>query len=190
VSLDIKNTGGVKGAEAAQIYIKDVVCSVPRPGKELKAFSKIELLPEEKKTITMVLSLDAFAYFSTLKGQFVVDAGDFDVMAGASSADIRLTSTINIPNSYIISRIDHKPSGIDKYSIYPVPANKSVIFTFPDNGPLPLIEIFDINGRKMDRFQAESSNEVYNCGGLSNGIYFCRFITGSAVNSKRFIVDR
>jgi hypothetical protein len=94
VSFDISNTGGVAGAEVAQLYIGEPDAKVERPLKELKGFSKVFLNPGEKKTVTLKLDSASFSYFKINKMAFGYDADHFDISVGASSKDIRLTGTL------------------------------------------------------------------------------------------------
>jgi beta-glucosidase len=97
VSVDVRNTGKRKGAEVVQVYVKDVECSVERPDKELKGFARIYLAPGEKKTISVKLNRDAFAFYEPDRRQWVVEPGEFEIMVGRSSKDICLQSHIEIP---------------------------------------------------------------------------------------------
>ena len=90
MTCDITNTGTVAGAEVAQLYVQDGHSSVPRPEKELKGFAKVSLAPGEKKTVTIGLNARSFAYYSPEKHGWVVEAGDFGILVGSSSRDIRL----------------------------------------------------------------------------------------------------
>jgi beta-glucosidase len=84
VSVNIKNTGEVKGEEVAQLYIRDRVASVARPIKELKGFEKIELAPGESKTITFNLTDKELGFYNN-DGKYMVEPGEFYVMVGTSS---------------------------------------------------------------------------------------------------------
>jgi len=96
VTLDIKNSGKVKGDEIAQLYVSEKVCSVPRPVKELKGFSRVSLNPGETKTITMKLKPRDFAFWDVSSNNWKVEPGDFDLLVGCSSRDIKLKQMINI----------------------------------------------------------------------------------------------
>jgi beta-glucosidase len=89
VSIDIKNTGKVAGKEAVQLYISDIVSSVPRPPKELKAFQKVALLPGETKTVKFTLDKEAFSFYDPSPKKWVAEPGDFAILVGSSSRDIR-----------------------------------------------------------------------------------------------------
>lgn len=96
VNADIENTGKVKGAEVVQVYVKDMECSVQRPEKELKGFSKVLLEPGEKQTVRITLNRDAFAFYSTQQNKWVVEPGEFEIQVGGSSRDIRLKDRISV----------------------------------------------------------------------------------------------
>jgi beta-glucosidase len=88
VKVDVTNTGKVIGKEIVQLYVRDVQSTFARPEKELKAFEKIELKPKETKTITFTLNREAFWYFDIIKNIWSTEAGDFEILVGASSRKI------------------------------------------------------------------------------------------------------
>ena len=96
VFFQVKNAGNKAGMETAQVYVHDAKSTLPRPEKELKGFSKIRLMPGETKNVKIELDTSAFSYWSTEKGDWWLEAGEFDILVGASSADIRLKKTITI----------------------------------------------------------------------------------------------
>jgi beta-glucosidase len=67
--------------------------SLQRPDKELKAFAKVHLEPGECKTVTLSLDRSALAYYDDLAHEWVAEAGEFEVLVGASSQDIRARAT-------------------------------------------------------------------------------------------------
>jgi len=89
VSLRIENIGNYAGGEIVQIYMHDHEASVMRPVKELKGFDKVFLHPGEKKTIKINLPVQSLAYFDDQNMAWVLEPGAFEIMAGASSRDIR-----------------------------------------------------------------------------------------------------
>ena len=95
VSLDVKNTGRMAGSEVVQLYIRDKISTVVRPVKELKGFSKVQLNPGETKHIQLTLGPDELKLLDR-NMHWVVEPGDFEVMAGSSSEDIRLQGTITV----------------------------------------------------------------------------------------------
>ncbi|HEY0068271.1 MAG TPA: glycoside hydrolase family 3 C-terminal domain-containing protein [Flavisolibacter sp.] len=96
VSFTIKNTGSREGAEVAQVYIRQEKSTLPRPDKELKAFRKISLKPGEQRTITLTLNEDAFQYYSDVQNKWVLEPGNFEVLIGSSSRDIRLNGKVKL----------------------------------------------------------------------------------------------
>lgn len=96
VSFDVTNTGGMAGAEVAQLYIREPNSGVERPYKELKGFTKVFLNPGETKNLTIKLDSASFSYFKLEKMAFGYDPGYFDILVGASSKDIRLTGSVTI----------------------------------------------------------------------------------------------
>jgi beta-glucosidase len=96
LSVTVKNTGHVAGREAVQLYVRDIESSVIRPVKELKGFEKIELAPGESKVIVFTLDRKAFAFYSEKTHDWFVESGDFEIMIGSSSRDIKLSSVIHV----------------------------------------------------------------------------------------------
>jgi beta-glucosidase len=96
VTVRVKNTGNLPGKEIVQLYVRDVASSVIRPEKELKGFEKVELQPGEEKTITFTLGKRAFAYYNTDIKDWYVETGDFEILIGSSSKDIRLRETVKV----------------------------------------------------------------------------------------------
>lgn len=88
-NVTVKNSGKLAGKEVVQLYIHDLQSALPRPPKELKGFIKVPLQPGESKTLTFNLDERAFAYYDPCQMKWVAEAGDFEVLVGASSKDIR-----------------------------------------------------------------------------------------------------
>lgn len=99
VTLKVRNNGTVAGKEAVQVYVRDVESSTFRPEKELKGFAKVDLQPGEEKTVTIELDRRAFAFYDVGQKDWMVEAGDFEILVGTSSQDIRLTDTIQIDSA-------------------------------------------------------------------------------------------
>lgn len=94
VSFNVKNIGSRSGAEIAQLYVRDKISTIHRPNKELKGFDKVYLEPNESKKIVIQLDDRAFSYYDVDSGDWVIEEGDFEILIGASSRDIRLSETI------------------------------------------------------------------------------------------------
>lgn len=91
--FSLTNTGTKQGDEVYQLYVRDVLSTVARPIKELKGFGRVTLAPGETKEVEMTLT-PAMLSFTDEKGRWITEPGDFRVMVGASSEDIRLRGKI------------------------------------------------------------------------------------------------
>jgi beta-glucosidase len=96
VRVDVTNTGKVAGKEVVQLYVRDLKSSVARPEKELKAFAKVELAPKQTKTVSFTLDREAFWFFDVTRKEWATELGDFEILVGASSRDIRLSETFTL----------------------------------------------------------------------------------------------
>ncbi len=95
VTLKVKNVGEVKGDEVVQLYVNDKVSSIITPLKELKGFERISLEAGEEKTVKFTLGFDSFKLLNK-DFEWVVENGEFEILVGASSNDIRLKETITV----------------------------------------------------------------------------------------------
>jgi beta-glucosidase len=96
VTVDVTNTGAREGAETVQFYVSDVRSSVPRPPKELKAFSKVMLGAGETQQVSVALPRSAFSFWDPESKRWTVEPGTFFISAGSSSRDLRQTGSITI----------------------------------------------------------------------------------------------
>jgi len=95
VSLDVENVGSLDGDEVVQLYVRDLVSTLARPVKELRRFERIHLRRGERKTVSFTLTPDDFAYYGPDMRRRV-EPGEFEIMVGASSEDIRLRATVKV----------------------------------------------------------------------------------------------
>ena len=89
VSVDVKNTGRVAGKETVQVYAAYPETKAERPVKELKGFAKVALAAGETKRVTVTIPVRDLAYYDSFRHRFRTEAGRYDLLIGASSADIR-----------------------------------------------------------------------------------------------------
>lgn len=115
VSVDVTNSGSIAGKEIVQVYVHDQQSRLVRPPKELKGFAKVELQPGETKTVTIPLDFRAFAYYDPAYRQWVTEDGDFDILIGASSADIRGRLTVTLQSSLSLPSILNRDSTIRQW---------------------------------------------------------------------------
>ncbi len=87
-TVDVTNTGSKAGAEVVQLYISDIKCSLPRPIKELKGFSKVWLEPGETKNVSMTIDRTALSFYDDTIQKWVAEPGDFIASVGNSSNKI------------------------------------------------------------------------------------------------------
>jgi len=90
VSLTVTNTGKLAGKEVVQLYVSDLKSSLPRPPKELKGFAKVALEPGEAGTVAFMLDERALSFYDPHKKAWVAEPGEFEVLVGSSSRDIRV----------------------------------------------------------------------------------------------------
>lgn len=95
VSVDVTNTGKYKGDEVVQLYLRDVLSSVITYDSQLRGFERVSLEPGEKKTLTFLLHPDDLALLDR-NMNWTVEPGEFEILVGSSSTDIRLKKSITI----------------------------------------------------------------------------------------------
>ncbi|MDR0410654.1 MAG: glycoside hydrolase family 3 C-terminal domain-containing protein [Treponema sp.] len=96
VTVDITNTGKVKGKEAVQLYVEDKTGATIRPVRELKGFDKVSLAPGETKQVVFMLNKRSFSWYNVKLNDWYCGAGDYNVVIGASSRDLRLSATVRV----------------------------------------------------------------------------------------------
>ena len=99
VTLKVKNTGNRAGKEIVQLYVADKTGAASRPVKELKNFVKVELQPQEEKTVEMELDKRSFAWYNTDIHDWYAASGEYEILAAASSRDIRLKKTVYVEST-------------------------------------------------------------------------------------------
>ena len=112
VSLTVTNTGSCAGAEVVQLYVAKPDAKIFRPAKELKGFVKVQLEAGESKTVTIPLDDKAFRYWNVATDRWEVEGGSYQLLVGASSADIRLTAAVTAegtgaPDPYAGKVLEH-----------------------------------------------------------------------------------
>ena len=101
-SVTVTNTGDRAGSEVVQLYIRDLVGSVTRPVKELKGFEKIYLQPNESRTVRFTIAPEMLKFYNAdLK--FVAEPGDFDVMIGPDSRNVKTARSVSYTHLIFLS---------------------------------------------------------------------------------------
>lgn len=106
VTCKVTNTGDRAGKEVVQLYVADPHAQVARPIRELRAFTKINLEPGAAETVTFHLDARDLSYWSTKHHRWLLEAGVFELAIGASSRDLRLTTTLDVPAPPLPVRLD------------------------------------------------------------------------------------
>jgi len=96
VSFDVTNTGGVAGAEVAQLYVSDPSAKASRPERELKGFAKVRLAPGETRHVTLDLDARAFSYWDETTHAWKIDPGKFVIRVGDSSENTPLSADLMV----------------------------------------------------------------------------------------------
>ncbi len=114
VAVDVTNTGNVPGQEIVQVYVHDRQSRLVRPPKELKGFAKVALQPGETQKVTIQLDRRAFAYYDPAYRQWITEDGEFDILIGASAADIRCTRTVSLQSTSALPCLLNRESTVPR----------------------------------------------------------------------------
>ncbi|MFB9758669.1 glycoside hydrolase family 3 C-terminal domain-containing protein [Ectobacillus funiculus] len=138
VRVNVKNTGAVAGQEIVQLYVKDIQSSVVRPEKELKGFEKVALQPGEEKTVVFTLDKRAFAYYNVDLEDWHVETGEFGILIGASSQDIRLHDSIVVESTVSVHKPIHRNTLVGDLLADPLlaPLAKELLAKANEHNPL------------------------------------------------------
>jgi beta-glucosidase len=128
VQVDVTNTGAMAGKEIVQVYVHDQNSSLIRPQKELKGFAKVALEPGETKTVSIFLDFRAFAFYHPEYRQWITEDGEFDLLVGSSSADIRATLPVNLQSTVNLPFILDEDSTVKEW--LDDPRSKTVLMQF------------------------------------------------------------
>ena len=101
VTIDVTNSGPRAGQEVVQLYVRDPRATLARPEKELKGFAKVALEPGETQTVRLSLDMRALAFYDDARAAWVAEAGEFEVLVGASSADIRARAGFSLSDNWV-----------------------------------------------------------------------------------------
>ena len=99
VSVTVTNSGEIAGKEVVQLYVRDESASVVRPVKELRGFDKLALQPGESRKVTFTLSERDFAFYSQRYRRWLAESGNFELLVGSSSRDIRERRRVSLQST-------------------------------------------------------------------------------------------
>ena len=103
VSFDVTNTGKRAGATVAQLYVREVSPTAPRPAKELKQFERVMLQPGETRQVTVDLGPRSFSFYDVSAAAWHANPGTYDLVLGDSSANTQQKITLHLPRAIITS---------------------------------------------------------------------------------------
>ena len=146
-TFTLKNTGKMDGAEVAQLYVSAKNPSIYRPVKELKGFAKVFLKAGESKIVTIKLDDKAFRYFNVKTDKFEIDGGEYEIIVGASVADIKLSGTVTVngteaPAPYDMSKLPSYAKG-DVKNVSDAEFTELLGHPIPDGGWSGTLEMND-----------------------------------------------
>jgi beta-glucosidase len=96
VSFAVKNVGNRRGLETVQLYVQDVECTVPRPLKELKGFTKVDLESGQSKDVVIELTKKDFSFWNPETKDWFFEKGAFIIQVGSSSKEIKIQKQIEL----------------------------------------------------------------------------------------------
>lgn len=153
VTIDVTNTGKLAGKEIVQLYVHDQKSGSIRPEKELKGFAKVELQSGETKSASIQLDFRSFAYFHPKYKRWITEDGDFDLLIGASSADIHYRLTVTLESTLSLPCILDKESTMREWMADP--RGHSVLDTYYSQIEVEAHKKFGHGGE--DRYASEGA---------------------------------
>ena len=105
VSVDVTNTGARTGSEVVQVYVRDVESSLPRPAKELAGFAKVRLEPGQTARAEVALDRRSFTVWDVAANDWLVEAGEYEILVGSSSTDLRGSITVHIDTEDVLAPV-------------------------------------------------------------------------------------
>jgi beta-glucosidase len=101
VTVPVRNSGDRAGQTVIQLYVHDAEARPERPNKELKAFAKVSLQPNETQNVTIKLDMRSLAYFDDAREAWVADPGDFELLIGTSSTDLPRRARVSLASEWV-----------------------------------------------------------------------------------------
>lgn len=118
ISVQVDNTGAVDGDEVVQLYVQALNSRVKRPIKQLKGFEKVSIAAGQSNTIEFALPVTELAFWDVTREQYCVENGEYAILIGRSSADIKLSSVVTVKGDIIPSRNLYNNTKAENYDDY------------------------------------------------------------------------
>jgi beta-glucosidase len=119
VTVTVTNTGDRTGAHVVQVYVSTTAGPVRRPARELRAFTKVALVPGETRTVTLDLDRRAFAYYDVPEAGWVVAPGEYAVQIGRDAATVTAEAPLSLPGDVIVRKLT-LDSTVGEWAAHPV----------------------------------------------------------------------
>ncbi len=103
VAVDVANTGTRPGSEVVQVYVRAVESTLERPAKELAGFARVHLEPGQTARAEVTLGRRSFAVWDVATGRWLVEAGEYEILVGASSTDLREARTVTVDSPDLVT---------------------------------------------------------------------------------------
>ena len=177
VTVTVTNTGHTAGAEVVQLYVAPPQDGIYRPAKELKAFAKAALQPGESQTLTFALDDRSFAVWHD--GGWQIPAGRYEILVGASSADIRLRGALDVDGVSLTAPAWQHGSWYETLQGLPTDAEFAALYGGPVQNDPPLkkgsftmedsiMEMKDLSPIMMQMFKGTESTIAKGFGGKAD----------------------
>ncbi|WP_251032176.1 glycoside hydrolase family 3 protein [Mesobacillus foraminis] len=118
MSIEVTNDSSIPGDEVLQLYVRALDSSIPRPVKQLAGFERVHLRAGETRVIEFTLPASELAVWDVSQNQFVVESGDYELMAGESSASIKVSETLRVKGETIPARNLYQMTYADSFNDY------------------------------------------------------------------------
>lgn len=118
ISVQVDNTGAVDGDEVVQLYVQALNSRVKRPIKQLKGFEKVSIAAGQSHTVEFTLPVSELAFWDVTREQYCVENGEYMILIGRSSADIKLSSIVKVNGEIIPSRNLYNSTKAENYDDY------------------------------------------------------------------------
>lgn len=182
VQLDVTNTGRLPGKEIVELYVGNAPAGVPRPVKELRGFTKVFCTPGQTQTVTFTLNKRSFAYYHVGMHDWYAESGTYEILAGASSRDIRLRATVRMEATRVI------PKTYDRFvtmgELMTLPAGQTVVQEMMAAYQMPAVSEEERQRRLNDEEDTEDVAMDYAAMGMDMPLCKVADMSGGAMTEE------
>lgn len=118
LEVELENAGAVEGDEVVQLYVQSLSTRIKRPLKQLKGFKKVRLAAGEKQMVAFSLPVSELSFWDVTREQYCVEDGEYNILIGRSSGDIRLSAKIRVHGEVVPARNLYLPVKAENYNDY------------------------------------------------------------------------